>query len=274
MKSNAPVILPREEYIEQEYLFKVLRERMPSTATQELLVLLQHEILASTQLPKAMAFMAAALRQTGTMADAMAHMSHYFTPFQTFIIHEAECDEGHFDFQTALQILEYEAKCRAESMAPPGMFLYQFEAISRNRLHYHEGLEAVSNDPVFNEDWKRWILYVRRQLGVVDFAEMIYARSEYYPMATKREVTGVALFGEKEGRIACANRRKDPMYLFAALQRQLNYPRVPHPEVNTNPEYTLPMLVRKVERLEAHLKLFEEETKGGIDITRFYVKDE
>ena len=32
------------------------------------------------------------------------------------------------------------------------------------------------------------------------------------------------LFGEKEGKIAWANRKKDPLYLFAALQRHLGYP--------------------------------------------------
>ena len=38
-----------------------------------------------------------------------------------------------------------------------------------------------------------------------------------------------ALFGEKEGKIAKANRGRDPLYLFAALQRQLGYPEVPRP---------------------------------------------
>ena len=35
------------------------------------------------------------------------------------------------------------------------------------------------------------------------------------------------LFGEKEGKIAKASRGRDPLYLFAALQRQLGYPEVP-----------------------------------------------
>jgi len=41
-------VLVREEYVEQEYLFKMLRERMNSTATQELLRTLRHELLATT----------------------------------------------------------------------------------------------------------------------------------------------------------------------------------------------------------------------------------
>ena len=35
------------------------------------------------------------------------------------------------------------------------------------------------------------------------------------------------LFGEKEGKIAKASRGRDPLFLFAALQRQLGYPEVP-----------------------------------------------
>ena len=265
-------ILPREEYVEQSYLFKVLRERMPQTASQELMEILRHEILASTQLPKAMEFMATALKRTGSMAEAMRCMSHYFAPFQTFIVEESEREEGRFDFQMGLQILEAEAKCRADRMTPPGMFLFQFEAISRNRLRYDVGLKAVSDDPLFDEKWRKWILLVRRQLGVVDFAEMIYLRSAYFPILTKRDPQDAILFGEKEGRIAFANRRKDPMYLFAALQRHLNYPQVPRPNIVAGEEFSLPQLVRKIDRLESRIKFLEEELKGGMDITKYYVK--
>ena len=36
----------------------------------------------------------------------------------------------------------------------------------------------------------------------------------------------------------------------------------------------LPQLARRVERIEARIKLVEEELKGGIDLTRFYVAGE
>jgi hypothetical protein len=78
------------------------------------------------------------------------------------------------------------------------------------------------------------------------------------------------LFGEKEGRIALANRRKEPLFFFAALQRQLGYPIVPRPQPIDNTPDLLPQLMRRMERLEVRLKLIEEENKGGIDITRFY----
>ena len=45
----------------------------------------------------------------------------------------------------------------------------------------------------------------------------------------KQEPKLPILFGEKEGKIARANRGRDPLYLFSALQRQLGYPEVPRP---------------------------------------------
>ena len=51
------------------------------------------------------------------------------------------------------------------------------------------------------------------------------------------------VFGEREGRIARANRGRDPLYLFAALQRQLGYPQVPRP---TPPDSFSPALMRQI----------------------------
>jgi hypothetical protein len=79
-----------------------------------------------------------------------------------------------------------------------------------------------------------------------------------------------ALFGEREGRIALANRRKDPLYLFASLQRQLGYPVVPRPDPASAAQSLLPQLARRVEQMELRLKLIEEEQRGGVDLTQFY----
>lgn len=266
-------VLAREEYVEQEYLFKVLRERMHVTATQELLKAIRQEILATTRLPMAMEFMESSLRHTGSMADAMRNLSHYFSPFQTFLMTEAEREEGKFDYQIALQILEREAHCRAENMIPPGMFLYQFEALSRNRLPYEEGLTAIARDPVFDEDWTEWILLLQRQLGLLDFAEMIFVRSDYYAVVHGEENGKAILFGEKEGRIALANRRKDPTYLFMAFQRQLHYPTVPRPIHEESEEMSILKLQRTVEHLQSRIKILEDELHGGVDITKYYVTD-
>ena len=112
---------------------------------------------------------------------------------------------------------------------------------------------------------------VRRQIGLVDFADLIYVRSELYrrkPGEAERPV----LFGEKEGKIALANRRKDPLFLFSALQRHLDYPSVPRPRPVDTQQYVLPQLQQKVLRLESRLKLLEEELRGGINLERFYVE--
>ncbi|MGD0516508.1 MAG: hypothetical protein ABSA26_03150 [Thermoguttaceae bacterium] len=265
------MLLDREEYVEQAYFFQTLRERMQqSMSTQDLLIAARQEILATTQLPYAIDFMADELKLTGGFATAMARLPHYFTTFQTFVIAEAEKAEGRFDFRIALEILQREAEFRAQNPSCQGIFLFQFETLCRNRLGYDRGLEALAGDGIYNDDWRDWIITVRRQVGLVDFCDMIYVRSELY-----RKNRGTAekpiLFGEKEGKIALANRRKDPLYLFSALQRHLGYPGVPRSKPEDTHRYVLPVLQRAVERMEMRIKLLEEEFRGGINLARFYV---
>jgi hypothetical protein len=270
-------MLDREEYVEQAHLFHALGERMKQNmAVQELLLTLKEEILATTRLPLAMDYLAAELKLIGVFSTAMAKLPHYFAPFQTFVIAEAEDDRGKFDLSVALKVLEREAQYRAAGATPQGIFLYQFECLCRNRLGYDKGLEAIAGDPIFDDNWQQWILTVRRQVGIIDFADMIYVRSERYLQDARRRgvleanLTAAPLFGEREGRIAWANRRKDPLLLFAALHRQLGYPAVPRLDpIDRSPEL-IPALLRRVERLETRLKLLEEEQKGGIDLTKFY----
>ena len=263
-------MLDREEYVEQAYLFRTLRERMQQDmSTQDLLVTIRQEILSTTTLPFALDFMADELRLTGGFATAMARLPHYFTPFQTYVVSEAEKPEGRFDFRIALEILQHEAEYRTGKPSRQGVFLYQFETLCRNRLGYDRGLEAVAGDVIYDEDWREWILTVRRQVGLVDFSDMIYVRSELYRKTRTTEQKAV-LFGEKEGRIAFANRRKDPLYLFSALQRHLGYPAVPRPRPEETQRNILPLLLRRVERLATRIKLVEEEFRGGINLARFY----
>ena len=267
------MLLDRDEYVEQAYFFRTLRERMQlDMSTQDLLVTIGQEVLSTTKLPMALDFMATELRHTGAFGTAMARLSHYFTPFQTYVIHEAEKEEGRFDFRIALEILEREAKYRADGASCQGIFLFQFETLCRNRLGYDYGLKAVAEDPAYDEGWREWILTVRRQVGIIDFADMIYVRSEYF-----REQRGdpgkPILFGEKEGKIALANRRKDPLFLFSALARHLGYPSVPRPKREESPEESVFAMRRRLERLETRIKLLEEELRGGINLARFYASD-
>ena len=264
------MLLDREEYVEQAYFFRTLGERMrQAMATQDLLVAIRQEILATTKLPMALDYMAQEMRLTGVFSTAMARLPHYFSPFQTYVVAEAEKEGGRFDFRVALDILQRDAEYRSKEPSRQGTFLYQFETLCRNRLGYDKGLRAIAGDPFYDEDWWQWIKTVSRQIGLVDFADMIYVRSRHY--ADKRgEPDKPVLFGQKEGQIALANRGKDPLFLFSALQRHLGYPAVPRPKTGPSEEVILPALQRAVDRLEMRIKLLEEELRGGINLNRFY----
>ena len=216
----------------------------------------------------------------GQLVDGMQHLGHYFTPFQIFVIGQSEDEKAKFDQFTALHVLEKEAEYRAEEPTPQGLFIYHFEAISRNHLGYDHGLEAVAADPIYSEEFRDWILRIRTELGTIDFADMIYVRSEQMVLDQRRQ-RGVAdweadyaiLFGAKEGRIAKANRSKDPLYMFAALQRQLHYPVVPRTQKAREVELD-PVLERRLVIIEKRLQLAEAELKGGVDLTEFYARSD
>lgn len=273
-------MLDHEEYVEQAHFFRALEERLhQNVPMQELLVSLREELLATTKLPMAVDFLLGELLHAGKASTAMARLGHYFTPFQTYVMTEAENDRGRFDLQTGLAVLAHEAAYRAENPTPQGVFVYQFETLCRNRLRYEPGLDAIAGDPIYNQAWRDWIITVRRQIGIVDFADLIFVRSQHYvTQRRQRRVTDddaaamdrPVLFGEKEGKIALANRHKDPLLLFSALQRHLGYPAVPRLKPVDETIELIPQLLRRLERLETRLKLLEDEQKDGIDITRFY----
>jgi hypothetical protein len=132
-------LLEREEYIEQAYFFRVLRERLgENLATQEVLARIDQEILSTTRLPFAIQFLAAEVKHTGLLSSGFARLPHYFTPFQSFVVRQAEEEGQKFTMGTALLVLEREASYKAGGPTRPGLFVYQFEAISRNRLGYDE----------------------------------------------------------------------------------------------------------------------------------------
>lgn len=275
-------VLDREEYIEQAYFFRVYRERLEeSVPAQEVLVSIREEILGTTKLPMAIDFLAGELQLNGKVSGGMARLQHYFTPFQAFVFGRAEADESKFDLRLALQILEREAEFRAEKIHVPGLFMYQFESLARNRLGYDQGMVAIAGDPFFDASWKEWILKIRMQLGTVDFADLIYNRSQHRVNEIRRdtgnptfEASFPVLFGLAEGRIAKANHGKDPIYMFAALQRQLGYPAVPRPKPpRSTPVFDAPVESR-FQRLEARIALLEQETQGKLDLTKFYKPDE
>jgi hypothetical protein len=270
-----PPILDREEYVEQAYFFRTFRERLADNMpSQEVLERVHEELLTTTRLPYAVQFLATELKHTGLLASGFARLSHYFTPFQAFVVHQAEDEKRRFPMLTALLVLEREAAYKAESPTRPGLFVYQFESIARNRLGYTEGLTAMAADPHYDADWGEYLDVVRRQVGVIDFADLVYLRSEMYVLEQRRTNPGYnppvpPIFGEKEGKIARASRGRDPLYLFAALQRQLGYPEVPKYRQRDDLAAKFEVIQTKLRELEMRLRLTESELRGSIDLSQF-----
>ncbi len=278
--SDMKNVLEREEYIEQAYFFHTLRERLgASIATQEVLEHVHEEILSITRLPWAIQFLATELKHTGLLSSGFARLPHYFTPFQAFVIRQTEEEKRRFNIETALLILQREADYRAGQPSPAGLFVYQFESLSRNRLGYDQGLACMRGDPFYPEVWREYLDMVQRQIGVVDFADLVFVRSQFYVAEQRRHTPGYQpplepLFGEKEGKIARANHGRDPLYLFAALQRQLGYPEVPKPRPRDDLAARVEALKAKVKELEMRLKLVEMEQKGHVDLSKFLTHPE
>ncbi len=275
-------LLEREEYIEQAYFLQAFRDRLvDGMPSQDILTRITEELLSTTRLPLAVSYLATEMKVTGLMSPAMKRLGHYFTPFQTFVVQRAEEEVGsRFPMDQALLILEREARYRSQAPTTAGLFVYQFEAISRNRLGYLKGLEAMATDPFYSEEWHDYILTLRSRLGDVDFADLIYTRSGFL-LTEKRRIDPAyepkfpTLFGEKEGKIARANRGRDPLYLFMALQRQLGYPEVPRPKRADEADVRIAVLEQRVQLLENRLKAMEADSgRDELDLSQFTVKAE
>ncbi len=268
-------VLEREEYIEQAYFFRALRERLAQgLATQEALERIDQEILATTRLPYAVQFLSAELKHSGLLSSGFARLGHYFTPFQAFVIRGTEEEGRRFGTDAGLLVLQREAEYRAANTTPQGLFVYQFEVLCRNRLGYDGGLVAMAGDPVYDADWRAFLDMARSQVGLIDFADILYTRSHDYVREQRRDRPDYEpplppLFGEKEGKIARANRGRDPLFLFSALQRQLGYPEVPRPRPRDDTEAKLETLAAKFRELEARVKLLDAEVRGQVDLSQF-----
>jgi hypothetical protein len=268
-------VLERDEYVEQAYFFRVLRERMAGQmAAQDVLSRLHEEMLSTTRLPYAIQFLASELKHTGLLSSGFARLPHYFTPFQAFVISRTEQEGLRFSVETALLVLEREAQYRAGEPTPAGLFVYQFETLARNRLGYDRGLVSMAGDPLYSADWKAYMDLVRRQVGLVDFGDLVYARSQWYVIEKRRLDPGYEppvppLFGEKEGKIAKASYGRDPLFLFGALQRQLDYPEVPRARPRDDLPSQVGALKTRLQQMEQRLMLVESEVRGQVDLSKF-----
>jgi hypothetical protein len=268
-------VLEREEYIEQAYFFRVLRDRLAGgMATQDVLERIDQEILATTRLPYAIQFLGTELKHAGQLASGFSRLAHYFTPYQAFVIGGAEEEARRFSMDSALLVLQREAEYKTGQPTRAGLFVYQFEVLSRNRLGYDQGLRAMAADGFYDRDWSAFIDDLRGQVGLVDFADILFLRSEIYVIERRRQEPDYEppvppLFGEKEGKIARAHRGRDPLYLFAALQRHLNYPEAPRPKERDDVGNKVTVLEVRLREMEKRLKLLESEVRGQVDLSQF-----
>jgi len=267
-------VLEREEYVEQAYFFRVFRERLAENLpAQEILARIDEEILSTTRLPMAIQFLVTDLRHTGSLGSGFTRLAHYFTPFQAFVVLQSEKEGLRFTMPVALLVLEREALYKSGTPTQAGLFVYQFEALCRNRLGYLDGVYAMAADPLYDDAWRHYLETVRKSVGVVDFAELVYLRSELYVLDQRRSNPGyqppvAPLIGEKEGKIAKASLRRDPLFLFAALQRQLNYPEVPRPRPKDDVNSRIEALQVKLRETEARVKMIESDLRGTIDLAQ------
>jgi hypothetical protein len=277
--SRLAPVLDREEYVEQAYFFRTLAERLREGVPAQLaLQQIRDELLTTTRLPWAVDYLATELKHSGVLGPGMKRLVHYFTPFQAFVMSKAEEEGIRFSLDQALKVLEGEARYRSENPTPAGLFVYQFEVLARCQLGYQEGLDCMEQDSFYDEDWRRFIETVRRSMSEVEFADLIYLYSEQYIQDQKRAGKEGPfprpLFGLKESRIAKASHGRDPLYLFAALQRQLDYPEVPRLRAPAEERGVLQMLENKLRELEMRLRLLEGEVRGQVDIIQALGKPE
>src|SRR3954469_9242126 len=100
---NTSKLLDREEYIEQAYFFRVLRERLAENlATQDVLRQVDQEILSTTSLPYAIQFLVAEIKHSGLPSSGFRRLPHYFTAYQAFLVEGSEQHHLKFSIDVAL----------------------------------------------------------------------------------------------------------------------------------------------------------------------------
>ena len=173
-------MLEREEYIEQAHLFRTLGERLTENVPmQELLEHVKQEILSTTRLPLAIDFLLTELRHIGMMSTAMERLPHYFTPFQTYVMQEAEAERGRFDLRIAVDILRHEAEYRGQVAGPAGDVHVSVRMPLPQPAEIRPGPGGDRRRPDLRRELAGVDRDLRQRIGMVDFADMIYVRSQF-----------------------------------------------------------------------------------------------
>ena len=118
--------------------------------------------------------------------------------------------------------------------------------------------------------WSQKRYQRRRQNGLLHYAKEVAETLDR--LVQESGVERVVLFGSQEGRIAKANRGKDPLFMFGALQRQLGHPAVPRAKPKSIEPVIHPVLEQRLQRIEKSLQFLEGEMRGSFDLSKYYVK--
>ena len=258
-------VLEREEYIEQAYFFHAFRERLiDGLPSQDILSRIGEELLSTTRLPLAVSFLSTDIKGSGVMAPAMARIGHYFTPFQTHVVDQAEQDAQPLrdgasptgpgaggEVQGGEPIPAGAVRLPVRGPVAQPARLYEGPGGDGGRPLLHRGLAGLHPDAPQPAR--------RRRLRRPDLRALRVFRERAKQLNPEFIPKFPTLFGEKEGKIARANRGRDPMYLFSALQRQLGYPEVPRPRRPDELEARVLLLEQKIAQLENRLKAAESD---------------
>ena len=274
-------VLEREEYIEQAYFFHSFRERLvDGLPAQEILARISEELLSTTKLPLAVSFLYAEIKGSGLMAPAMTRIGHYFTAFQTHVIGQAEIAMSRFSMEQALLILEREAKYKSEDPSLAGLFIFQFESLSRNRLGYTRGLAAMAAGPVLPRGLARLYPHApdpagRRRFRRPDLRalDVLRARTTEDQPRVRAQVSRPSSASAKArspGPTAAATRCTCSRPSSASLA----IPRSRAPAVPTSSRPASLLLEQKIAQLENRIKLAESEINQDVDLSQVMVKPE
>ena len=183
-----------------------------------------------------------------------------------------------FSMEQALLILEREAKYKSENPARrPVHFPVRVSVAKPAGLHPGTGA-AMSADPLYTEDWRDYILMLQTRLGDVDFAK---PHPSYYAHFVKErrktnpefEPKYPTLFGEREGKIARANRGRDPVICWH-WTASLAIPRSRDSAAPTSSKPAFSCSSRRSPSSRTASRPAESELNQDVDLSQVIVKPE
>jgi len=235
--------------------------------------------LSLTRLPLAIQFLATELKHTGLLSSGFARLPHYFAPFQAFVIRQSEEEKRRFALETALLILGAGKRniARASRRRPASSFT-SFEVLSRNRLGYDQGLQAMQADPFYAEAWQKYVEMVRRHVGVVDFADLVYLRSQFYVL--EQQPAGPPTMSRRWSHCSARRRARSPKRIAAGTlciclppcSAKLGYPEVPKPQPRDDPGEQSRKPSPPSRELEMRASCSRRSNEGQVDLSPFLNK--